>query len=106
MEEDSVESKIKVERYLSDGCELPNNSLFDILAWWKLNMKKYPILSLVVRDVLVIPYSLSMNRLSISAKRQVVTSLQLYRSSNTMHKRNLYKVSHTQYFKAKILNDN
>jgi len=46
-EEDSVENKNEVERYLIDGCEDPNDDKLDILGWWKSNALKYKTLSKV-----------------------------------------------------------
>ncbi|KAJ6819862.1 zinc finger BED domain-containing protein RICESLEEPER 1-like [Iris pallida] len=34
---------------------------FEVLAWWKSNEAKYPILSLVARDILAIPVSVALN---------------------------------------------
>ena len=56
-EEDSVENKNEVERYLIDGCEDPNDDKLDILGWWKINASKYKILSKVAQHVLAIPIS-------------------------------------------------
>ena len=53
-EVDSVENKNKVERYLIDGCEDPNDDKLDILGWWKSNALKYKTLSKVAQHVLVI----------------------------------------------------
>ena len=39
-EEDSVENRNKVERYLVDGCENLNDDKIDILGWWKNNAFK------------------------------------------------------------------
>jgi hypothetical protein len=35
----------------------PKGQIFDILEWWKLRQKEYPILSMVARDYLGIPAS-------------------------------------------------
>jgi len=56
-EEDSVENRNEVERYLVDGCEDPNDDKLDILGWWKINASKYKILSKVAQHVLAIPIS-------------------------------------------------
>ena len=50
--------KSEIEQYLTDP--LDHTSLddeFDILAWWKVNSSKYPILSRITRDVLAVPIS-------------------------------------------------
>jgi len=57
LEEDSVENRNEVERYLVDGCEDPNDDKLDILGWWKINASKYKILSKVAQHVLAIPIS-------------------------------------------------
>lgn len=46
--------KSEVEVYLADLSEDACNDKFDILSWWKNNCAKYPILSLVAKDVLAI----------------------------------------------------
>ncbi|KAG2715479.1 hypothetical protein I3760_03G079800 [Carya illinoinensis] len=48
--------KSEINQYLEHGCEAraPN---FDILDWWKINEVKYPILTKVAQDVMVIPVS-------------------------------------------------
>jgi hypothetical protein len=56
-EEESVENRNEVERYLVDGCEDPNDDKLDILGWWKINASKYKILSKVVQHILAIPIS-------------------------------------------------
>jgi len=56
-EEESVENRNEVERYLVDGCEDPNDDKLDILGWWKINASKYKILSKVAQHVLAIPIS-------------------------------------------------
>jgi len=55
-EEDSLESKSEVDRYLADGVEegSPN---FCILNWWKVNFSKYRVLSKVACALLAIPLS-------------------------------------------------
>ena len=39
-DEDSLESKLEVDRYLADGVE-EGSSNFCILNWWKVNSSKY-----------------------------------------------------------------
>ncbi|KAI4357327.1 hypothetical protein L6164_001283 [Bauhinia variegata] len=50
-ERDSIEQRNELERYLVEGCE-DGNENFDVLAWWKANAARFPILSCVARDVL------------------------------------------------------
>ena len=49
--------KSELDHYLEEDV-LPRNQNFDILAWWKSNGLKYPILQTIVRDVLSIPVSI------------------------------------------------
>ena len=42
-EQNTLELRYGVDRYLSDHCEELNNQ-FDVLTWWKLNGAKYKIL--------------------------------------------------------------
>ncbi|KAF5175022.1 Zinc finger bed domain-containing protein daysleeper [Thalictrum thalictroides] len=52
-----LESMSEVDRYLTSPIEgiSEDKNTFDILGWWKINATRYPILSLVAKDVLAIP---------------------------------------------------
>jgi len=54
-EEDNLENRNEVERYLVNGCEDSNDDKLDILGWWKINASKYKILLKVAQYVLAIP---------------------------------------------------
>ena len=54
-DEDNVESKSKLARYLLESSEDPDVEDFDILKWWKMNSSKYQVLSQIAHDVLAIP---------------------------------------------------
>lgn len=56
VEENDLECRSEVDRYLIDGCEATTND-FDVLGWWKMNAPKYPILAEIARDVLAVPIS-------------------------------------------------
>jgi hypothetical protein len=56
VEENDLECRSEVDRYLLDGYVATTKD-FDILAWWKVNAPKYPILAEIARDVLAIPIS-------------------------------------------------
>lgn len=49
-------TKSEIDKYLSEDNEDDNNK-FDILAWWKVNESRFPILARIARDVLAIPIS-------------------------------------------------
>ena len=57
MEEECVESKSEVAKYLAEACDNGDDNSFDILAWWKVNASRYPILSLMAKDVLAMSVS-------------------------------------------------
>ena len=46
--------KNEVDLFLMKSLEKKSNA-FDILMWWKVNCSKYPILSQIARDLLVMP---------------------------------------------------
>jgi hypothetical protein len=46
----------ELNNYLEDGV-VPRKDDFDILNWWMSNSTKYPILSIMARDILAIPAS-------------------------------------------------
>lgn len=52
----SGSNKSELEKYLSEDPE-PEDNKFDILAWWKVNSSRFPVLSQLARDVLAIPVS-------------------------------------------------
>ncbi|KAF7822063.1 zinc finger BED domain-containing protein RICESLEEPER 2-like [Senna tora] len=52
----ATDQKSDLEKYLVDEIH-DNDNNFDIVAWWKVNANKYKILSLIARDVLVVPVS-------------------------------------------------
>jgi hypothetical protein len=45
---------------------------FDILAWWKINAKKFPILSSMARDFLAIPLSTIASELAFSCGGRIL----------------------------------
>ena len=57
LEEDGVELKNEVDKYLLDDCENCFDDSFDLLNWWKVNGGKYKVLSNVAKDILSIPIS-------------------------------------------------
>ncbi|KAK2641769.1 hypothetical protein Ddye_023532 [Dipteronia dyeriana] len=55
-EEDINKGKSEVDLYLLERAEKLNER-FDVLAWWKNSLLKFPILSMVARDVFAMPVS-------------------------------------------------
>ena len=58
-DEDSVESKFELDRYLLESSEDPDVENFDILMWWKMNSSRYRVLSHIAHDVLAILVSVA-----------------------------------------------
>nr|GEX48157.1 zinc finger BED domain-containing protein RICESLEEPER 2-like [Tanacetum cinerariifolium] len=54
----SNSSTSELDKYVGEICEPLDKSVhFDILQWWKVNSQRFPILTLVARDALVVPIS-------------------------------------------------
>jgi hypothetical protein len=47
-------NKSELEKYLAEEVEDPEKEI-DILAWWKVNSNRFPVLGHIARDVLAIP---------------------------------------------------
>jgi hypothetical protein len=47
-------NKSELEKYLAEETEYPESKM-DILAWWKVNSNRFPVLGHMARDVLAIP---------------------------------------------------
>lgn len=56
IESTSQQSKSELEQYLEESL-LPRIHEFDVMGWWKLNRSKYPTLSKMAHDILMIPVS-------------------------------------------------
>ena len=52
----SSNAKLELDKYLAEDCE-DQEMKIDILAWWKTNACRFPILARLARDVLAIPIS-------------------------------------------------
>ena len=52
-DEDNVENKFELDRYLLESSEDPDVEDFDILMWWKINSSRYRVLFQIARDVLL-----------------------------------------------------
>ncbi|GJV51104.1 zinc finger BED domain-containing protein RICESLEEPER 2-like protein [Tanacetum coccineum] len=75
----SNSSTSELDKYVGEICEPFDKSVrFDILQWWKVNSQRFPILSLMARDVLAIPISTVASESVFSTSGRVLDS---YRSS-------------------------
>ena len=67
----------ELDIYLSESI-IEEEGSFDILRWWKLNAERFPILSSLARDVLVVPISTVASESAFSTGGRV---LDCFRSS-------------------------
>ncbi|CAA7062153.1 unnamed protein product [Microthlaspi erraticum] len=75
-----AQPETELERYLLDDCENDEDQSFDILYWWKTTGSKYKIISLMAKDILVVPVSTVASESAFSAGGRVLDS---FRSSLT-----------------------
>ncbi|KAA0039559.1 zinc finger BED domain-containing protein RICESLEEPER 2-like [Cucumis melo var. makuwa] len=76
-EQNTLELRNNVDRYLSDPCEELNDQ-FDVLTWWKLNEVKCRILSRIAQDIFVVPVSTVASESAYSTGGRILDS---FRSS-------------------------
>ena len=83
-DEDSVESKYELDRYLLESSEDPNVEDFDILMWWKTNSSRYRVISQIARDVLAILISIVASESGFNTGGHVFDSFRSSLSPNTV----------------------
>ncbi|CAH9074967.1 unnamed protein product [Cuscuta europaea] len=66
-----ISTRSELDQYLEDDILLRSTD-FDVLSWWKSNKGKYPILSQIARDILVIPLSTVASESSFSTSGQLI----------------------------------
>ncbi|PRQ36470.1 putative HAT dimerization domain, ribonuclease H-like domain, hAT-like transposase, RNase-H [Rosa chinensis] len=71
-EKDIVVIKNELDKYLLEASEDPSNPKFEILAWWKENAQRYPILSQIAKDVFAVPASTVASEAAFSLGKRVV----------------------------------
>ncbi|XP_031268523.1 zinc finger BED domain-containing protein RICESLEEPER 2-like [Pistacia vera] len=73
-------TKSELDCYLGEGCHkcVGDATTFDALTWWKANSTKFPILSIMARDILAIPITTVASESTFSAGSRVIDT---YRSS-------------------------
>ncbi|KAL6637845.1 hypothetical protein ACP70R_025417 [Stipagrostis hirtigluma subsp. patula] len=75
------ESNSELSRYLAENCEKMSEKI-DLLAWWKCNSNKYPILSTFAKDVLAVPVSTVASESAFSTGGRVIDSFRTSLSAN------------------------
>ena len=84
VDEDSVESKSELDRYLLESSKDPDVEDFDILMWWKMNSSRYRVLFQIAHDVLAIPVSIVASESAFSTGGRVLDSFRSSLSPNTV----------------------
>jgi hypothetical protein len=74
-------NKSELEKYLAKETEDPESKV-DILAWWKVNSNRFPVLGHMARDVLAIPITTVASESAFSTGGRILddfrTSLTLF----------------------------
>ena len=83
-DEDSIECKFELDRYLLEASVDPKTEGFDILDWWRVNSSRYKILSQVALDVLAIPISNVASESAFSTGGRVLDPFRSSLSLNTV----------------------
>ena len=74
----SPNNTTNIDRYLSvEIIPFEDNEDFDILEWWKKQQIKYPVLSIIVRDVLTVSVSTVASKAAFSAGGRVVSKKEM-----------------------------
>ncbi|KAF7124630.1 hypothetical protein RHSIM_Rhsim12G0104300 [Rhododendron simsii] len=69
----NVTSRVELSKYLElESVSVNDRINFDILAWWKKNEEKYPVLSIMARDLLTPPVSSVASESAFSAGKRVL----------------------------------
>ncbi|KAJ1689093.1 hypothetical protein LUZ63_013248 [Rhynchospora breviuscula] len=69
-------TKTEMQEYLSAGLDPTSlDAEFDILAWWKMNAAKYPILARLTRDILVVPISTVASESTFSTAGRILSPI-------------------------------
>lgn len=71
------QQKTELDKYLAEDVD-PYSQSFDVLLWWKVNSPRFPILSAMAKDVLVVPVSTVASESAFSTGRRVLSD---FRSS-------------------------
>ncbi|KAJ3697371.1 hypothetical protein LUZ61_001076 [Rhynchospora tenuis] len=97
MEEECVENKSEVTMYLAEPCDNGDERSFDILAWWKVNASRYPILSLIAKDVLAMSVSTVPSESAFSTGGRILDPFRSSLSPKTVETLVLCKLDIIQY---------
>ncbi|KAL6497189.1 hypothetical protein OROGR_029118 [Orobanche gracilis] len=62
----------EVDKYLADEIEKRSNQTFNLLEWWRGSEARYPVLSMIAKDIFAIPSSTVASESAFSLRKRVV----------------------------------
>ena len=69
-------SLTELKRYLNQPLfDTNEEDSFDLLAWWKKQQSKYPLLSIMACDILIVSVSIASSEASFSTGGRVITEI-------------------------------
>ncbi|KAL6564576.1 hypothetical protein OROMI_016026 [Orobanche minor] len=71
-EEQLQEISNEVDKYLADEIEKRSNQTFNLLEWWRGSEARYPVLSMIAKDIFAIPSSTVASESAFSLGKRVV----------------------------------
>ncbi|KAL6570081.1 hypothetical protein OROMI_014595 [Orobanche minor] len=71
-EEQLQEISNEVDKYLADEIEKRSNQSFNLLEWWRGSEARYPVLSMIAKDIFAIPSSTVASESAFSLGKRVV----------------------------------
>ncbi|CAN0847210.1 Putative AC9 transposase [Linum grandiflorum] len=64
----------ELERYLSNGKDDLSDYNYDVLGWWMRNEMGYPVLSVIARDILIVPITTVASESTFSTGGRILDS--------------------------------
>ncbi|KAL6585856.1 hypothetical protein OROMI_002500 [Orobanche minor] len=71
-EEQLQEISNEVDKYLANEIEKRSNQTFNLLEWWRGSEARYPVLSMIAKDIFAIPSSIVASESAFSLGKRVV----------------------------------
>ncbi|CAA6658762.1 unnamed protein product [Spirodela intermedia] len=64
--------KLDIDLYLEEDVIVSDDDHFDVLKWWMQHAERYPVLSMMARDILAVPVSVAASKSASGPKNMVV----------------------------------
>ncbi|KZV20995.1 hypothetical protein F511_37959 [Dorcoceras hygrometricum] len=85
-EEQLLDISNEVDKYLADEIEKRSNQYSNLLEWWKGNENRYPIISMIAKDIFAIPSSTSL----VNGKKNISNEVDKYLADEIEKRSNQY----------------